>query len=116
MSETGWFVSAMSTAVGVICEKSGSSGGNLAYSGRRMLELHGYAIQTASSLAASTVCATLRIGVSSVIGLSSIMIGLDTPEFAMSNDGLNIKGQYFAIAAGTTHVTGMVASMWGDYA
>ena len=116
MSETGWFVSGMSTAVGVICEKAASSGGNLTYSSRRMLELHGYAIQTASSLAASTVCATLRIGVSSAIGLSSIMIGLDTPEFAMSNDGLNVKGQYFAIAAGTTHVTGMVASMWGDYA
>jgi len=115
MSETGWFVSAMTTTVGVICEKAGSSGANLPYASRRMLELHGYALQTASSLAASTVCATLRIGVSSAIGLSSIMIGLDTPEFAMSNDGLNVKGQYFAIAAGTTHVTGMVASMWGDY-
>jgi hypothetical protein len=116
MSESGWFVSAMTTTVGVVCEKASASGANLPFASRRMLELHGYSVQTASSLAASTVSATLRVGASSGVGLSSTPVALDTPEFAMSVDGLKITGQYFAIAAGTTHATGLVASMWGDYA
>ena len=111
---SGWYVSGMSTEVGVICELGTSSNANWGFSSKQLV-LRGYTIQSPSSLAASTVMATLRRGQSSGVALSSTPICLDTPEFALSANGINIKAPYFAIAAGTTHVAGLFASMWGDY-
>jgi len=108
----GWFVSGMTTAVGVACEFGTSSNVGVA---SKKLRLKGYTIQSPSSLAASTVMATLRMGESSGVGLSSKVICLDTPEFTLSAEGLNLVAPYFAIAAGTTHVAGFLATMWGDY-
>ena len=110
----GWMISGQTTAVGVACEWCTSSNANWGYSNKQLV-LRGYTIQSPSSLAASTVTAKLRRGESSGL-VSEVPIAFDTPEFALSVDGLNIKAPYFAITAGTTHDAGFFASMWGDYA
>ena len=110
----GWFVSGMTTAVGVACEFGTSSNANWGYN-KKKLVMRGWAAQSPSSIAASTVMGTLRIGESSALA-SSTPIFLDTPEFALSVNGLDLKAHYFAIAAGTTHAAGLIACMWGDYA
>ena len=109
----GWMISGQTTAVGVACEYGTSSNANWGHSSKQLV-LRGYTIQSPSSLAASTVTAKLRRGESSGL-VSEVAIAFDTPEFALSANGLNIKAPYFAIAAGTTHAAGLFASLWGDF-
>lgn len=111
----GWFVGGHSTAAGVVCEKASASGANLAYASRDLV-LRGFSYQNQSSLASSTTTATLRIGDSSGVGLSSIIFAQDTPEFNLNVGGLSVPGKYFAIATESTHANGVAAAMWGDYA
>jgi hypothetical protein len=108
----GWFVSGMTTAAGVAVEYGTSSNANWGYSSKK-LRLKGYSVQSPSSLAASTVMGNLRIGESSAL-ISSTPIFLDTPEFVLSVSGLDLRANYFAITAGTTHASGLIATMWGD--
>ena len=115
MSNDGWLISGQTTTVGVACEFASASGANLPYGGSRELVLNGYMVQVASSLANSSVMATLRRGDSSGAALSSTPIMLDTAEGIVSVSGLNINAKYFAIAAGTTHANAMLGTMWGVY-
>jgi hypothetical protein len=112
----GWFVGGHSTAAGVVCEKASASGANLPFGSARELVLRGFSYMNQSSLASSTKTATLRIGDSSGVGLSSIVFAQDTNEFALSVGGINLSGKYFAVATESTHSNGVAACMWGDYA
>jgi len=111
--EIGWFRSGMSTAVGTIVEYGTSSNANSGFSSKRLI-LNGYSLQSPSSIAASTVMANLCWGPSSGLG-SSTPVALDSAEFAISVDGLNLPAGYFALRAGSTHAAGMVGAIWGIY-
>jgi hypothetical protein len=111
---SGWIVGGVSTKVEVVCEMGTSS--NAIGPSQKKLVLRGYHVQTFSSLAASTVTAKLVLGESSAVGTQTLPICLDSPEVSHTVNGLNVTANYFAISAGSTHVKGLHASMWGDYA
>ena len=112
----GWFVGGNSTAVAQVVQKAAPSG---AIGNQTKLVLNGFSV-AGGTTAASTVMHTLRFGPSSGGALSSEPIlqagGQSTGmHVSLSVNGLALEAGFFAIAAGTTTPTGVVATMWGHY-
>lgn len=116
MSESGWFISGMTTAAGVAIEIGTSSNANWSYSSKK-LRLEGLSVQMPSSIAASTVMATLRFGESSGVGLSTTPLVNWTAESAIQWKGLKFEAPYFAIVSPATcgDRGGFLCAMWGSY-
>ena len=110
----GWFVGGFSTAAAIVVEQAAERA-TVGHQSKLILE--GYSVIVGSSVA-STIGITLRRGPSSASLLSSVSIGLTDGATVYSFDahGLDISAGFFAIAAPTTSVTGVHATMWGHYA